>query len=906
MFRRIALRAFLIAVLALLGIVPTYGGSPAARAAGTPRVMVVGDSISQGSSGDWTWRYRLFRHLTDSGVAVDMVGPRSDLFNNVTNQQGDMRYADSAFDADHDSTWGRAAYDEKNTIASEVSTAQPDYVLVLLGVNDLAWLTDAPTAEQSLRTLVTNARSAKPDVRLVIGHVLPTERADTDTDFAAKVADLNGRITSIVSSMSTTQSPIALANTTAGFVASTDTYDGTHPNARGEYKIAAAFQDSLSATYGLGPVFSRPLPTVAIGPRTAPVLTTTNGNGQVTISWTESPGATGYWVWTRNVTDGGTWQRLPFPLAMSNSPWVSALLSNGGTYEYKLETTKGHDTGVFSNVATGRPTGPTPGGTALSIASGDGQAKLTWTAVPNATAQYVWTRDVTNGGDWGRLPIGLGGTTWTSAGLRNGGTYEYKLQSYNGYLAGSYSNVVTARPTGPTPAGTSLSVSSGDRKASLSWGSVANATEFYVWTRNVTEGEAWGRLPIPLGGTSWTSTGLRNGGTYEYKLQSMNGYQAGSYSNVVTARPTGPTPGATTLTVTPVNRGAALTWTAVPSATEYYIWVRNLTMQETTFTKLPIPIAGTSWTAGDMVAGASYEFKVQSMNGYIAGGTSSAKPVVPTGVRPAAPTVTVTYAGSTATLDWAAVSNATAYEIYEKNLNDGATTFTKIGMWAPWTSTQYTPYVQWGQTIQYYVVPMNGLLAGTASNVARVRLPSNQYNEIAAWMAGEIRTNAVSDVVNDIKWALSSSCTGNPYGGGLGCLSYAATKWHDLVCTGCVWDHKPIIAQTWDDRDRYFADVPGTGWKIYYDVWSNIHYGYVGRAAGWSRSDLITGSHISEGAGHTDAGDDLSINIGMDLYEQYGATGLTTARLDAAIRSHLADWRSLTGDLQVRAIDNFS
>ncbi|MFC7503453.1 hypothetical protein, partial [Nocardioides sp. GCM10030258] len=35
------------------------------------RVLIVGDSVTQGSSGDWTWRYRLWRHLQDAGLAVD-------------------------------------------------------------------------------------------------------------------------------------------------------------------------------------------------------------------------------------------------------------------------------------------------------------------------------------------------------------------------------------------------------------------------------------------------------------------------------------------------------------------------------------------------------------------------------------------------------------------------------------------------------------------------------------------------------------------------------------------------------------------------------------------------------------------------------------------------------------------
>jgi hypothetical protein len=38
-------------------------------------VMVVGDSISQGGEGDWTWRYRLWEWLKSQEIVVDFVGP---------------------------------------------------------------------------------------------------------------------------------------------------------------------------------------------------------------------------------------------------------------------------------------------------------------------------------------------------------------------------------------------------------------------------------------------------------------------------------------------------------------------------------------------------------------------------------------------------------------------------------------------------------------------------------------------------------------------------------------------------------------------------------------------------------------------------------------------------------------
>ena len=599
-------RALLIsACLVVAGL--SVGPAPTATAAdgGSPRVMVIGDSITQGSAGDWTWRYRLYKHLMANGVSPDMVGPKNDLYDNVAGQHGAQTYADPNFDRDHNGVWGRPALQAKDTVEAEVRSANPDYALILLGINDLAWFTDPATTGQSLRTLITNARRAKPGLKIVLGRVLPTDRAADEPAFAAKVAELNATINTIATSMTTVASPITIAATDAGFNAATDTWDGVHPNARGEYKVAAAFADALKAKFGLGAAFPRPLPAVATGPRIAPTLSVVNRDGAADLSWTRSPGADGYWVWTRNVTEGEAWGKLPIPLP--GASWTAGLLRNGGTYEFKLQTAKGRDTGV-------------------------------------------------------------------------------------------YSNVVTAKPSGPSPAGTSLSVSNGDREVRLSWTKVPNATDFFVWTRNVTEGQAWSKLPIPLGGTSWTAGLLSNGGEYEFKLQSRNGYQIGAYSNVVTGRPTGPTPGSPTLSVTPANRGANLSWTAVPNATAYYVLVKNVALLETEFTRLPYPISGTQWKATEMSAGAAYRFKVQAINGYIKGGMSNEATVTPTGVVPAAPRVSVSYSGSTASLSWPAVDQATHYDVYERNLTVGQTGFNRVEMWVPLQGTTYQPWLEWGET----------------------------------------------------------------------------------------------------------------------------------------------------------------------------------------------------------------
>ncbi len=72
----------------------------------------------------------------------------------------------------------------------------------------------------------------------------------------------------------------------------------------------------------------------------------------------------------------------------------------------------------------------------------------------------------------------------------------------------------------------------------------------------------------------------------------------------------------------------------------------------------------------------------------------------------------------------------------------------------------------------------------------------------------------------------------------------AVLSWALLVRQDGPWDHKPHI------RGTYNARAPGSeqvwhrlgGELYYYDIWSNIHYGYVGAACGFSESALLDGA----------------------------------------------------------------
>lgn len=328
---------------------------PPGRSHGSARIMVVGDSITHGSAGDYTWQYWLYEHLKSDGIRPEMVGPTHWLWNNVGRLDGNSSYANPNFGRANDTTWGMTLSGAKTSIGGTVTTYRPDYLLVLLGLDDMFWFgASQPTMAANLAGFITAARSAQPRIRIVFGLIPPDIHTQTTRSFAKKVAAYNKSIVITARQLSTAESPIAVARDTHINVAA-DLWDGTHPNANGEIRIAAAFADALAAKFHLGAAYPKPFPVEPTGPLTHPKLTVTPSltRGQVKLSWTLAPGANGYFVYLRKISAGQTrFMRLPYPLAITRDPFTAGLLSSGAAYAFKVQACKGSDCGAFSNVVT--------------------------------------------------------------------------------------------------------------------------------------------------------------------------------------------------------------------------------------------------------------------------------------------------------------------------------------------------------------------------------------------------------------------------------------------------------------------------------------------------------------------------------------------------------------------------
>ncbi|MBX8599677.1 PAAR domain-containing protein [Pseudomonas cichorii] len=206
----------------------------------------------------------------------------------------------------------------------------------------------------------------------------------------------------------------------------------------------------------------------------------------------------------------------------------------------------------------------------------------------------------------------------------------------------------------------------------------------------------------------------------------------------------------------------------------------------------------------------------------------------------------------------------------------------------------------------------------------------DRMEELAAYIAGEMNTNINSPSVRQMKelnsfdpdeetrkynalpFYLRLGQGPDFYSMALGKQAKAFAIWTERVGQNRPWDHKPILSKRfvgiWHKQGEY---------DYFYDIWSNVHYGYVGVAGGLSESVLLDGAGVeqigsdtwrfikdpkrfdgprrTEGVDGMRAWDDIpdrvSIIIGMNLYKEYPNGGLNgKVIMDKVLAVPISDW----------------
>ncbi|MBX8484262.1 polymorphic toxin type 44 domain-containing protein [Pseudomonas cichorii] len=206
----------------------------------------------------------------------------------------------------------------------------------------------------------------------------------------------------------------------------------------------------------------------------------------------------------------------------------------------------------------------------------------------------------------------------------------------------------------------------------------------------------------------------------------------------------------------------------------------------------------------------------------------------------------------------------------------------------------------------------------------------DRMEELATYIAGEMNTNINSPSVRQMKelnsfdpdeetrkynalpFYLRLGQGPDFYSMALGKKAKAFAIWTERVGQDRPWDHKPILSTRfggiWHKQGEY---------DYFYDIWSNVHYGYVGVAGELSESVLLDGAGVEQIGSDTwrfikdpkrfdgprrtegvegmrawdDIPDSVSIIIGMNLYKEYPNGGLTgKVIMDKVLAVPISDW----------------
>ncbi len=436
---------------------------------GTARFMVAGDSTVQGSSGDHTWRYRLWSHLDEQDVDMEFVGPYDDLLDVNAQTGGDDAYAEPEFDRAHAAVWGATAQDVAADIGEQVAEHEPDYLLLAAGINDLVNGASVQDALDNVAEAVVTARVGHgDDLQVILGEVTPVWDTNRDAPLNERIHQFNQGLPALAEQLTGEDSPVVVAPSAEDYAPAEDNWDTAHPNARGELKIAAAFADTLSESLGVGEPYPRPLPNVEVGPREETEVDAEEDGGEVVLTWDPVPGATHYQVLQQRLQPERD-ERVPLPMEVDGvesdddqprSATVDHLLS-GATYEFSVRPFKGNN--------AGRPTEPvrigvdtTPPDSPESVRVEDGDTQLVWSEVADADRYEVWQRpldcepagderecepwdgqDPDSGEEWTVGAVVEDQTEWAITDESDEG-HEYVVRAYRDFLPGEYSDPVSA------------------------------------------------------------------------------------------------------------------------------------------------------------------------------------------------------------------------------------------------------------------------------------------------------------------------------------------------------------------------------------------------------------------------------------------------------------------------------
>ncbi|WP_299819788.1 GDSL-type esterase/lipase family protein [uncultured Pontibacter sp.] len=225
------------------------------------RIMALGNSITQSNAANYSYRYNLWKKLIDANLEVDFVGSHAVHFDGNPNWPA---YKGQNFDPDNEGHWGWSADQILNgngdpgqgKLSQWLTGYTPDIVLMHVGTNDMFREQPLDETLNELREIIRLIRGKNPQATILLAKLIPAHDQVAGTNAANNIINFNQQIPALAQELNTTASRVVMVDQYTGFNATigADTWDGIHPNASGEEKMAQRWFDAIMSVLGTLPV----------------------------------------------------------------------------------------------------------------------------------------------------------------------------------------------------------------------------------------------------------------------------------------------------------------------------------------------------------------------------------------------------------------------------------------------------------------------------------------------------------------------------------------------------------------------------------------------------------------------------------------------------------------------------
>jgi lysophospholipase L1-like esterase len=270
--------------------------------------------------------------------------------------------------------------------------------------------------------------------------------------------------------------------------------------------------------------------TITVPPPPAPQnVLSAGGNSQAYLSWKAVSDATTYNIYWS--TTAGVDKQSGAKISVAASPYYHTGLNNGIIYYYIVTAVNkyGESAESFQVSATpGQFNPPLPPRDVVPF-SFHKRVIIRWTALEaadvNTSYNIYWStsKDVTKRSG---IKIADAPNPYTHVDLTNGLTYYYVITGVNQYGEGLASQEVSATPDQgnlPSPP-TGITTVVGDRKATISWNPVSNASTYNIYWSTSPDMSSQSGTKLANVKSPYTYSGLILGETYYYVITAVNGF----------------------------------------------------------------------------------------------------------------------------------------------------------------------------------------------------------------------------------------------------------------------------------------------------------------------------------------------------------------------------------------------